>query len=190
MSWNQVTARSSSVPETAILNLRGRKANSGWKVDHWRRISQRTRIDDLVRRDAGELVGRDVADAVARGLDGVHFDRRPVRPGCRGVLQLRPVELHVLARREVAVAAVVAAGDVGQLAQLRARIQHAVGHGDAQHRRMALDVEAVLQAQRAEFVVGQFAGFPAADLVAELLDALVDQLAVDGIVFIHGTSLG
>ena len=39
MSWNQVTARSSCVPEMAILNLRGRKANSGWKVLHWRRIS-------------------------------------------------------------------------------------------------------------------------------------------------------
>jgi hypothetical protein len=50
---------------------------------------------------------------------------------------------------------------------------------------VALDVEAVLQAQRAEFVIGQFAGFPAADLIAELLDALVDQLAVDGVVFVH-----
>ncbi|MPN04749.1 hypothetical protein SDC9_151996 [bioreactor metagenome] len=39
MSWNQVTARSSSVPEMAILNLRGRKANSGWNVVHWRMIS-------------------------------------------------------------------------------------------------------------------------------------------------------
>ena len=65
---------------------------------------------------------------------------------------------------------------------------HAVGHGDAQHRRVALDVEAVLQAQRAEFVVGQFAGLPAADLVAELGDALVDELVVDGIVLVHGLS--
>ena len=53
---------------------------------------------------------------------------------------------------------------------------------------MALDVEAVLQTQRAEFVIGELAGFPAANLISELGDALVDQLAVDGIVFIHGDS--
>jgi hypothetical protein len=47
---------------------------------------------------------------------------------------------------------VVLAGDAGQHAQLAAR-QFAVGHGHAQHRRMALHVPAVLQAQRAEVVV-------------------------------------
>ena len=40
------------------------------------------RILDLVGGDAGELIGGDVADAVAAGLDGVHLDRRPARPGC------------------------------------------------------------------------------------------------------------
>ena len=50
---------------------------------------------------------------------------------------------------------------------------------------MALDVEAVLQAQRTELVVGHLAGLPAADLIAKLLDTLVDELAVDGIVFVH-----
>ena len=40
MSCQAVAARSSSVPLTAILNLRGRKANSGCSVLHWRRISQ------------------------------------------------------------------------------------------------------------------------------------------------------
>jgi hypothetical protein len=54
---------------------------------------------------------------------------------------------------------------------------------------VALDVEAVLQAQGAEFVVAQFAGLPAADLVAELLDPVMDQLAVDGVVFIHALPL-
>ena len=37
-------------------------------------LGDRTRIDDLVGRGAGELVGGDVADAVARGLDGMHLD--------------------------------------------------------------------------------------------------------------------
>jgi hypothetical protein len=54
----------------------------------------------------------------------------------------------------------------------------AVGNGDAQHRAVALDVEAVLQAQRAELVVGELAGQIALDLVAELGDAFVDELLV------------
>ena len=42
-------------PLTAILNLRGRNANSGCSVLHWRRISQYgPRVDDLVGGDAGE----------------------------------------------------------------------------------------------------------------------------------------
>ena len=36
MSWARVTARSTGEPLTAILNLRGRNANSGWSVDHCR----------------------------------------------------------------------------------------------------------------------------------------------------------
>ncbi len=40
MSCQPIAARSSCAPETAILNLRGRKANSGCSVLHWRRISQ------------------------------------------------------------------------------------------------------------------------------------------------------
>jgi cobalamin biosynthesis protein CbiD len=66
---------------------------------------------------------------------------------------------------------VVLAGDAGQLAQLAAA-QLAVGHGHAQHRRMALHVPAVLQAQRAELVVPQFAAQVALELVAELGGAL------------------
>ena len=38
-----MAARSSRAPFTAILNLRGRKANSGCSVLHWRRISQNGR---------------------------------------------------------------------------------------------------------------------------------------------------
>ena len=40
MSCQAIAARSSVAPVTAILNLRGRKANSGCSVLHWRRISQ------------------------------------------------------------------------------------------------------------------------------------------------------
>ncbi|MNT06063.1 hypothetical protein D3C72_1407150 [compost metagenome] len=43
MSCICTTARSLAEAEIAILNLRGRKANSGWKVLHWRSSSASTR---------------------------------------------------------------------------------------------------------------------------------------------------
>ena len=42
MSCTPTAARSCTAPLTAILNLRGRKANSGCSVDHWRMISHHT----------------------------------------------------------------------------------------------------------------------------------------------------
>ena len=50
---------------------------------------------------------------------------------------------------------------------------------------MALDVKAILQAQRAEFVVAQFAGQIAQRLVAVLGDAFVDVALVYVVVDIH-----
>ncbi len=92
----------------AILNLRGRKANSGWKVDHWRISSAHTSGSvTLVGRDAGELIGGDVADAVAAGLDRVHLHRGQLGQDVRHAFERRPVELDVLAGAEVAIAAVV-----------------------------------------------------------------------------------
>ena len=81
-------------------------------------------------------------------------------------------------------AAVVAARDFGELAQLPGG-ELAVGDGDAQHRAMALDVEAVLQAQRTQFVVGKRSGEMALDLAAILRDALVYHPLVDAVVAIH-----
>ena len=76
------------------------------------------RVDDLVGRDAGEVVGRDVAHAVAAGLDRVHLHAGQFGEDLRHLLQPRPVELNVLPRAEVTVAAVVDARDVGKLAHL------------------------------------------------------------------------
>ena len=149
-------------------------------------FAEGARVGDLVDGDAGALVAGDVADAVAAGLDAVHVDAGQQVHHVGALDQRNPVELHVLARREVAVAdfrwerpsrrrasapgrarpawparpedlglgLVVFAGDLGQHAQLAAG-QLAVGHRDAQHRRVALDVPAVLQAQRAELVVAR-----------------------------------
>ena len=138
------------------------------------------RVDDLVGRDAGERIARDVADAVAAGLDAVHVDIGQQVHHVGAARQRNPVELQVLARREVAVAAVVLARDACQRAQLPAA-QLAVGHRDAQHRRMALDVPAVLQPQRPKLVVAQLARQVALQLVAKLRRALVHELAVESV---------
>src|SRR5690606_3224627 len=117
-----------------------------------------------------------------------HLHPREQRQDLRHVLEPGPVELQVLARAEVALATVVGAGDVGQGAQLR-RVQVAVGRGDAQHRRVGLDVGPVLQAQRAELVLAQLASQVAAGLVSELGDALVHDALVVFVVLVHVCSL-
>jgi len=88
----------------------------------------------------------------------------------------------------MAVALVPYAGDLGQGAQLTRR-QQAVRNGHAQHGGVALHVEAVAQAQRAELVFRQGAGQEAACLVAELRHALIHQSLVYFVVLIHPRSI-
>ena len=147
-------------------------------------LGPHARVLDLVGGDAGVGIGGDIADAVAAGLDGVHLDLGQRVEDVGRVLQPGPVELDVLARREVAEAAVPLAGDVGQLAHLPRR-QHAVGNGDAQHVGMQLQVEAVLQPQRLELLLGQLAGEPPRDLAAELRGALGDEGVIEIVVAVH-----
>ena len=101
-------------------------------------------ILDLVGGGAGELVGRGVADAISRGLDAVHLNRGEIRQDRRDVLQRGPIVLQVLTCGEMAVTLVVGARDVGEHAHLL-RGQRAVGHGDAQHVGVKLQVDAVHQ---------------------------------------------
>jgi hypothetical protein len=84
------------------------------------------RVFHLVGGGAGELVGGGVADAVAAGLDRVHFHAGKVRQDVGRVFQLDPVVLDVLARGEVAIAAVVLVGDIAQHPHLRG-IERAIG---------------------------------------------------------------
>src|SRR3546814_15987553 len=86
------------------------------------------RVADFVGGGARILVGGNVADAFAAGLDRVHLDRRQLGADVGRILQLAPVILDILSRRELAVAAVVFAPDPGQLPKL-ARIQLAIGKG-------------------------------------------------------------
>ena len=88
----------------------------------------------------------------------------------------------------MAVAAVVGARDVRELPELRRR-HEAVRDRDAQHVRVQLHVEAVLQAQRLELVLGDLAGQAAGDLAAELVGAVGDDAAVVVVVLVHGDHL-
>src|SRR5580692_9528901 len=67
------------------------------------------RVLQLLRSHSREVVGRGVADAIAAGLNRVHFDLREFGQDIRNVLELGPVVLDVLASREMPVAAIVAA---------------------------------------------------------------------------------
>ena len=69
-------------------------------------------ILDLAGRDAGPLVGGDVAGVVARGLHGVDADLGEIGQRIRQFGELDPVELDVLPGGEMAVAAVVAPRDM------------------------------------------------------------------------------
>src|SRR3989454_661266 len=141
-------------------------------------------IDDLVLRDAGEMIGGDIAEGIARGLDRVHLHGGELGEDVGRLRKLRPVQLEGLSRAEMAGAAVVFAGDMRELPQLLRR-QQPVRDRDPEHRRVTLDVEAVPEAQRAKLIVGELAGEKAPRLVAELDDALVDELLVDFVVEIH-----
>ena len=115
----------------------------------------------------------------------MHFDLRELGEDVGDVLELRPVELQVLARREVAVAAVVFPADVRERAQLSRR-QQAVRNRDPQHRRVLLDVQAASAA--ADGRNSSSDSVPSeetARLVAKLRHALGDNPMVEGVVAIH-----
>ena len=82
-----------------------------------------------------------------------------------------------------------ALGQVRQHAQL-AGGQQPVRHGHPQHRRMRLDIKPVAQPQRLELIFTELAGPKAAGLVAKLRDALGNQGLIDGVVSVHGATLG
>ena len=170
-------------------------------------LGKRPRVGNLVGGNAGALVTGDIANAVAAGLDAVHIDRGQQVHHIGTVGERNPVELQVLARREVAIAGgerggaerrlfflgavvnllarlVVVARYFGQHAQLGAG-ELAIGHGHAQHGCVTLHVPAVLQAQRAKVVVTELAAQVAFKLVTVLRSALPDEMAVEFCVLVH-----
>ena len=82
------------------------------------------------------------------------------------------------------VAFVVSTGHVGQLAHLSG-VQSTVRHRHTQHRRVTLNVQAVLQTQRQKLFFRDLARQIALCLALELGDALVQQLLIIVIVNVH-----
>jgi len=91
---------------------------------------------------AGKRIGGDVAHAIAARLDAMHLDLGKCAQHVRDVDKLDPVELQILPRGEMTVAAIPPPADHGELAQLTGR-QHAIGNGDAQHIGVQLQIEPV-----------------------------------------------
>ena len=143
-------------------------------------------ILDLAGRHAGPLIRGDVAGVIARGLHGVDTDLGKIGQRVRQFGELDPVELDVLPGGEMSIAAIVAARDMRQPPQLLRR-QRAVGNRDPEHIGVQLQIDAVLQPQHLEFVLGEFAGEPAFHLVAKFRNAFVDQRAVEFVVCVHGS---
>ena len=132
----------------------------------------------------GELIRRGVADAIARGLDRVHFHGGEFAQNGGHIPKLGPVELDVLTGGKVAIAPVIGARDMGELAQLLGR-QSAVRHCNPEHIGMQLQIEPVHQPQRPELVFAQFARQAARNLVGKLRGATGYESRVKFVISIH-----
>ena len=148
-----------------------------------------TRIIDFFRIDTGEVISRDVTNAVAAGLrmacicTVARSARMSGTSARRGQLSCRFWRVV-----KCPAAAIIAARDVGELGQLAAAEQ-AIRNGDMQHRRVALHIQSVAQPQRLELIVRQLTGKVPPRLVAEFRHALLDYRLVKLVVLIHALSL-
>ena len=148
-------------------------------------FGERPGIFDFLGRGAGEMIGGDVANAIAGGLDAMHLHIGKFGENIGHVHQLDPIELDVGPGGEMAEALVVFAGDVRELAQLPAG-ERAVGNGDAQHIGVKLKIEAVHQPERLELILGQGAGEPPINLMTELPGPLRHEGGVEFVIPVHG----
>jgi len=102
------------------------------------------RIGDLVGGSPREMIGGDVAERIAAGLNAMHLDIGERVQDIRHIDQLDPVILEIGARSEMAVATIPFAPNHGELAKLP-WAEHAVGDGDAQHVGVQLKIKPVPQ---------------------------------------------
>ena len=143
-------------------------------------LGPRADVERLVGAGAGEVAAHHVADGVAAGLAGGEADGGHVAQDGGDLLEVDEVELHVLPGGEVAPAAAVGLGDVGEHVELLGG-DRAVGHLHPHHlvvAALALAVDPVVQPEDPEGVLLEVAGEVAGQLLLELLDVGTD-LGVD-----------
>src|SRR5690606_15720707 len=138
----------------------------------------------FIRRNTGELVGSGVADTVAAGLNSMHLNRRQLGQNVWHIFQVRPVKLDVLPRGYMAITLVVLASNVRKLSQLGA-IEHAVGHRNTEHGGHALNIQAVLEAQRKKVFVSKLSLQVALHLSSKLSHALGKNFVIVFVVYVH-----
>ena len=144
-------------------------------------------VFQFIRSSARIGICRDIADAVAAGLDGVQVRRRQHVQDVGSIRQPDPVVLDVGAGGEVSISPVKATGDVGKRAHLTG-IEGAVRHRHPEHVGVELQVETIHEPEGLELVLGKLAGEPAADLVPEFCGAVRQHGAIDGIVTVHAVT--
>ena len=84
------------------LNFRGRFVNALFRRNIVGELARdRRRVEQLVRRQAGDRAADDVADVVHAGLQRHEPDALEPLPDLRHVLDLKPAQLDLLARRDV-----------------------------------------------------------------------------------------
>ncbi|MNE03939.1 hypothetical protein D3C80_964590 [compost metagenome] len=141
-------------------------------------------IDHFIGGGAGKMVGGHVANAVAAGLDAMQVGIGQHREDLGRVGEMRPIELDVLASGEVAVAFIVGAGHIGQLAQLHGA-ERAIGNGHAQHVAMQLQVQAIHQSIDLERFFIELATQPAGNLLFELARTVLEKTALEWVVLVN-----
>src|SRR3546814_11329585 len=84
------------------------------RISDWSSDVCSSDLRHLVGCNSGILVGADVADAIAAGLNGMHLHRREIGQNICRIFQLDPVILDVLTRGEMAITPVIFARDRGK----------------------------------------------------------------------------
>ncbi len=137
-----------------------------------RGFGPRADVEHLERARPGEVAALDVAHGVAARLTTRQAHRGEIAEQLRNTLELYEVELHVLPGGQVTPAAGVLVGDVAEHVELFGR-DRAVGRFHAHHlvvAPLALAVDAVVQPEDAEHVLGEVAFEVAPELLFELRD--------------------
>ena len=100
------------------------------------------------------MIGCNIANTIARGLNSVHIHICQICENIRNILQPYPVKLHILTGGKMPIAAVIALGNIGQLFHLHAA-ERPIGDSHPQHIGMKLQIQAILQPQGLKLLFAQ-----------------------------------